>query len=37
MRNICSTLIGKPDGNKPFGKHTLGWEDNIKMFQRNRT
>jgi hypothetical protein len=24
-------LVGKPEGNRPLGRHRRGWEDNIKM------
>jgi len=24
-------FVGKPEGNWPFGRHGLRWEDNIKM------
>jgi hypothetical protein len=24
-------LVGKPEGNKPLGKPTRSWEDNIKL------
>jgi len=25
------TLVGKPEGKRPRGRHTRRWEDNIKM------
>jgi hypothetical protein len=24
-------LVGKPEGNRPLGRHRRKWEDNIKM------
>ena len=24
-------MVGKPEGNRPLGRHRLRWEDNIKM------
>jgi hypothetical protein len=31
MRNLYKILIGKPQKNRPFGRPTYRWEDNIKM------
>jgi hypothetical protein len=31
MRNVHKILVGKPEGNRPLGRITSGWEDNIKM------
>jgi hypothetical protein len=28
---VYRVLVGKPDGNRPFGRHRRRWEDNIKM------
>jgi hypothetical protein len=28
---VYRILMGKPEGNRPLGRPTLGWEDNIKM------
>jgi hypothetical protein len=30
-RNACITLVGKPQGRKPLGRHRRRWEDNIKI------
>jgi hypothetical protein len=32
-RGVYSVLVGKPEGNRPIGRHrhTSIWEDNIKM------
>jgi hypothetical protein len=30
MRNVCSTLIGKPEGKGPRGRTRRRWESNIK-------
>jgi hypothetical protein len=30
-RNACRILVGKPEGNRPLGKHRRRWENNIKM------
>jgi hypothetical protein len=29
-RGVYRVLVGKPEGNKPLGRHRLRWEDNIK-------
>jgi hypothetical protein len=29
-RNAYTIFVGKPEGNRPFGKHRLRWED-IRM------
>jgi len=31
MRNGWKILVGKPEGNKPFGRIRHRWEDNITM------
>jgi hypothetical protein len=31
MRNVCTVLVGKPDGKRPLGRPMCRWEDNIKM------
>jgi hypothetical protein len=28
---VYKILIGKPEGNRPLGKHWRRWEDNIRM------
>jgi hypothetical protein len=30
-RGVDRVLVGKPEGNKPLGKHRHKWEVNIKM------
>jgi hypothetical protein len=30
-RNAYRILVGKPEGNRPLGRHRRRWEDNIKM------
>jgi hypothetical protein len=30
-RGVCSVLVGKPEGKRPFGRPRHRWEDNIKM------
>jgi hypothetical protein len=30
-RNACTILVGKPEGERPLGRPTRRWEDNIKM------
>jgi len=30
-RDVYRVLVGKPEGNRPLGRHRLRWEDNIKM------
>jgi len=30
-RVVSRVLVRKPEGNRPFGKPRLSWEDNIKM------
>jgi hypothetical protein len=29
-RNVCSLLIGKPEGKRPLGRPRRRWMDNIK-------
>jgi len=31
MRNEYKTLVCKPEGKRPFGRHRCRWEDNINM------
>jgi hypothetical protein len=30
-RVVSRVLVGKPEGNRPFGRPTRSWEGNIKM------
>jgi hypothetical protein len=30
-RNMYRVLVGKPDGERPFGRPRYRWEDGIKM------
>jgi hypothetical protein len=30
-KNTCTILIGKPEGDRAFGRYRSRWEDNIKM------
>jgi hypothetical protein len=30
-RNAYRFLVGKPEGNRPLGRYSQRWEDNIKM------
>jgi hypothetical protein len=30
-RGEYRVLVGKPEGNRPLGRHRHRWEDNIKM------
>jgi hypothetical protein len=30
-RGLCRVLVGKPEGQRPFGRHRRRWEENIKM------
>ena len=30
-RGVYRVLVGKPEGNRPIGRHGRRWEDNIKM------
>jgi hypothetical protein len=29
--NACKVLVGKSEGNRPLGRHTRRWEDNINI------
>jgi hypothetical protein len=31
LRNVYSSLVGKPEGKRPLGRPRRGWESNIKM------
>jgi hypothetical protein len=31
MRNACSSLVGKPEGERPLGRPGHRWIDNIRM------
>jgi hypothetical protein len=31
MRNVCKILVRKPEGDRPLGRPSRGWEDNIRM------
>jgi hypothetical protein len=31
MRNVYNTLVGKPEGKRPLGRHRRRWEDNIRI------
>jgi hypothetical protein len=31
MRNVYTILVGKPEGNRPFGRPRRRWEDNVTM------
>jgi hypothetical protein len=33
MRN-ASTIVRKPEGNRPLGKPRLRWKDNIKIYPK---
>jgi hypothetical protein len=30
-RNVCRSLVGKPEGKRPLGRPRCRWIDNIKM------
>jgi hypothetical protein len=30
-RGVYRVLVGKPEGDRPLGRHRRRWEDNIKM------
>jgi hypothetical protein len=30
-RGVYRVLVGEPEGQRPFGRQRLRWEDNIKM------
>jgi hypothetical protein len=34
MRTAYKMLVGKPEENRPLGRHRRRWEDNIKMDPR---
>jgi hypothetical protein len=31
-RGVYRFLVEKPEGKRPLGRTTCGWEDNIKMY-----
>jgi hypothetical protein len=31
MRNVYSILVGKPEGERPFGRPGFRYEDNIRV------
>jgi hypothetical protein len=31
MRNARNTLVGKPEGKRPFGRPSRRWENNIRI------
>jgi hypothetical protein len=35
-RDVYRVLVGKPEGNRPLGRHRHRWEDNIKRIFRKR-
>jgi len=30
-RGVYRVLVGKPEGKRPLGRPSCGWEDNMKM------
>jgi len=30
-RSLYRDLVGKPEGRRPVGRHSVRWEENIKM------
>jgi len=30
-KDVCSVLVGKPEGKRPLGRPRRRWEDNINM------
>jgi hypothetical protein len=34
MRNVCKSLVGKPEGKRLLGIPRGRWEDNIKIYLR---
>jgi hypothetical protein len=34
MRNAYKTLVGRPEGKRPFGRSRRRWEDNIRIVLR---
>jgi len=30
-KGSCRILVGKPEGQRPLGRHRCKWEDNIKV------
>jgi hypothetical protein len=34
--NVCKIFVGKPEGKRPLGRSRCRWEDNIKMYLRER-
>jgi hypothetical protein len=31
VRIAYNIVVGKPEGNRPLGRHRLKWEENIRM------
>jgi hypothetical protein len=31
IRNLYKILVGKPEGKRPLGRPSHGWEDNMQM------
>jgi hypothetical protein len=36
MRNAYKILVGKPEGKRPLGRYRHRWEDDIKMYLREK-
>jgi hypothetical protein len=34
--NAYRIFVGKPEGNRPLGRHRRGWEDKTKIYIRER-
>jgi hypothetical protein len=35
-RNAYRVFVEKPEGKRPLGRHTHRWEDNIKMYLKEK-
>jgi transposase len=35
-RGVYRVLVGRPEGKRPLGRHRRRWEDNIKMYLREK-
>ena len=35
-RSVFKILTGKPTGKRPLGRPRRRWEDNIRIYQRNK-